>query len=133
MFINIFSFYNKNILLPRKNRGGENYGKTKRRKNRCYSAQEKYNIIKPIISGEISEVQLGKELKLSNGMLVRWIDITESKHYNDSIGCITNEETVSEFRKAKYEMKRLGFETYDEYLDYLEYMEKVHNKKVPEM
>ena len=61
------------------------------------------------------------------------IDITESKHYNDSIGCITNEETVSEFRKAKYEMKRLGFETYDEYLDYLEYMEKVHNKKVPEM
>ena len=30
-------------------------------------------------------------------------------------------------------MKRLGFETYDEYLDYLEYMEKVHNKKVPEM
>ena len=98
MFINIFSFYNKNILLPRKNRGGENYGKTKRRKNRCYSAQEKYNIIKPIISGEISEVQLGKELKLSNGMLVRWIDITESKHYNDSIGCITNEETVSELR-----------------------------------
>ena len=98
MFINIFSFYNKNILLPRKNRGGENYGKTKRRKNRCYSAQEKYNIIKPIISGEISEVQLGKELKLSNGMFVRWIDITESKHYNDSIGCITNEETVSELR-----------------------------------
>ena len=98
MFINIFSFYNKNILLPRKNRGGENYGKTKRRKNRSYSAQEKYNIIKPIISGEISEVQLGKELKLSNGMLVRWIDITESKHYNDSIGCITNEETVSELR-----------------------------------
>lgn len=38
-------------------------------------------------------------------------------------------ESVNAFRKAKIEMKELGFETYDEYLEYLEYKNKEEKKK----
>ncbi len=34
------------------------------------TAQEKYDIIKPIINGELSATQTSKELGLSDGMLI---------------------------------------------------------------
>ena len=37
------------------------------------TAQEKYDIIKPIINGELSATQTSKELGLSDGMLITWI------------------------------------------------------------
>ena len=42
----------------------------------------------------------------------------------DSNNKANDNEDVKEYRKAKTEMARLGFEDYDEYLDYLEFMEK---------
>jgi transposase-like protein len=74
VFINIFSFI-INILLPRKNRGGEIMGRPKGKTSsyRFWTAQEKYNIIKPIIGGEKSASQQGIELKLSGGMLIKWV------------------------------------------------------------
>lgn len=38
-------------------------------------------------------------------------------------------ENVSEFRKAKEEMKRLGFETLDEYFEYLEFKSRMEQRK----
>ena len=37
-------------------------------------------------------------------------------------------ENVSEFRKAKEEMKRLGFETLDEYFEYLEFKSRMEQR-----
>ena len=34
------------------------------------------------------------------------------------------DNSIAEYKKAKEEMARLGFDDYDEYLDYLEYMER---------
>jgi len=34
------------------------------------------------------------------------------------------DNSIAEYKKAKEEMTKLGFDDYDEYLDYLEYMEK---------
>lgn len=40
----------------------------------------------------------------------------------------SSDDDVNEYRKAKAEMKRLGFDSYEEYLDYLEFL-KMKNKK----
>ena len=37
-------------------------------------------------------------------------------------------ENISEFRKAKEEMKRLGFETLDEYFDYLAFNSRMEQR-----
>ena len=34
------------------------------------------------------------------------------------------DQSIAEYKKAKKEMVKLGFDDYDEYLDYLEYMER---------
>lgn len=34
------------------------------------------------------------------------------------------DNSIAEYKKAKEEMAKLGFDDYDEYLDYLEYMER---------
>lgn len=33
-----------------------------------------------------------------------------------------NDNSVNDFRKAKEEMRRLGFSSYEEYMDYLEFV-----------
>lgn len=38
-------------------------------------------------------------------------------------------DSVSEFKKAKEEMKRLGFETLDEYFEYLDYKARLEQRK----
>ena len=73
MFINIFSFYNKNILLPRKNRGGEIMGRPKGGNNRTWTSKEKYEVIEPIIKGDISVRDRGRQLGLAHSMIDKWI------------------------------------------------------------
>ena len=34
------------------------------------------------------------------------------------------DNSIAEYKKAKEEMAKLGFDDYDEFLDYLEYMER---------
>jgi transposase-like protein len=48
-------------------------GRLKGGKYRYYSAQEKLTIIKPIINGDISANQQSIKLKISDGMICRWI------------------------------------------------------------
>jgi len=75
VFINIFSFIinNKNILLPRKNHGGENMGRPKGGKNKSWTVNEKYEVLEPIIKGEISQKDRARELDLAYGMMTRWL------------------------------------------------------------
>ena len=52
--------------------GGKNMAK-KGQKFKTWTADEKYNVIKPIIDLEISLAQVGKNTGVSNSMLHRWI------------------------------------------------------------
>lgn len=45
------------------------------RPNRNWSAEDKYNVIKPIINMEKSLNQVSKELNISSGMLHRWVEV----------------------------------------------------------
>ena len=45
---------------------------------KCWTAEEKYEVIKPIINFEKSSSQVTKDTGLSNGMLSRW-----GKLYNE--------------------------------------------------
>lgn len=52
----------------------------------------------------------------------------EVKEDKKAIEELTSDD-VNAYRKAKQEMTRLGFESYDEYLDYLDFKSKVGNRK----
>lgn len=45
------------------------------RPNRNWSAEDKYKVIKPIISMEKSLTQVSRELDISSGMLHRWVEV----------------------------------------------------------
>ena len=51
--------------------------------NKYWTAEEKYEIIKPIINFEKSSMQITKETGLSNGMICNWI-----KSYNEFSGSV---------------------------------------------
>ena len=53
-------------------------GRTKGGKNREWSKDQKYEIIKYIINGEKSTHDLGREFGISNGMICNWL-----KRYNE--------------------------------------------------
>ncbi len=57
-------------------------------------------------------------------------DETEQIEQNVTIQTVSAEsDSVTEYKKAKAEMARLGFETLDEYFDYVEFM-KVKAKRI---
>ena len=53
-------------------------GRTKGGKNREWSKDQKYEIIKYVIDGEKSINDLGREFGISNGMICNWL-----KRYNE--------------------------------------------------
>ena len=48
-------------------------GRPKGGTNKYWTAEEKYKIIKPILDGEKSTMQVTRETGLSNGMINNWI------------------------------------------------------------
>ena len=48
-------------------------GRPKGGKNRSWTANEKYEVLKPIIKGEISQKDRARELDLAYGMILNWI------------------------------------------------------------
>ena len=48
-------------------------GRKKGGTNKSWSAQEKYEIIKPIIEGKKSSHDVTRETRLSNGRICNWI------------------------------------------------------------
>ena len=97
--------------------------RTKGGKNRYYSAQEKYNIIKPIISGEISATQLGKELKLSDGMLIKWLH----KYQAGGIDALENKRKPGNPLTKYSKRKELS---YTEQLEYENMKLKIENERL---
>ncbi len=76
------------ILLPRKKRGGEKMGRPKG-KTSGYTdrtAEEKLEIIKPILDGSISAAQHGINLGINGGTLSTWI----KKYENGGIEALKN-------------------------------------------
>lgn len=61
--------------------GGKNMAK-KGQKFKTWTADEKYNVIKPIIDLEISLAQTGKNTGVSNSMLHRWIKSYKENGYD---------------------------------------------------
>ena len=57
-------------MIKMKNKKGRPSGG----KNKYWSAEEKYNVIKPIINFEKSSGQVTKETGISNGMLSKWVN-----------------------------------------------------------
>ena len=55
-------------------------GRTKGGKNREWSKDQKYEIIKYVIDGEKSINDLGREFGISNGMICNWL-----KRYNEDV------------------------------------------------
>lgn len=120
VFINIFLFYNKYTLLLKEKRGGENMGRPKGGTNKTWSAQEKYEVIKPIIEGAISLEQRARELNIkSSGMLCNWtklylnggIDALENKRKpGNPLAKYSNRKELSEIEKLEYEVMKLKIE-----------------------
>ena len=48
-------------------------GRPKGGTNKYWTAEEKYKIIKPILDGEKSTMQVTREIGLSNGMINNWV------------------------------------------------------------
>ena len=48
-------------------------GRPKGGTNKYWTAEEKYKIIKPILDGEKSTMQVTRETGVSNGMINNWI------------------------------------------------------------
>lgn len=73
---NVFTFSFVKIEI-----GGKNMAK-KGQKFKTWTADEKYNVIKPIIDLEISLAQTGKNTGVSNSMLHRWIKSYKENGYD---------------------------------------------------
>lgn len=48
-------------------------GRPKGGKNRNWTKEEKYEYVKLVLNGEISATQLGKDNKISDGMICNWV------------------------------------------------------------
>lgn len=87
--------------------------------NKYWRAEEKYEVIKPIIEFEKSSSQVTKETGISNGMLSTWV-----KKYNESglnglenkkkpgnpICKYSNKKNLTEIEKLQYENMKLRIE-----------------------
>ena len=87
------------------------------------TAQEKFNIIKPIINGEISATQLGKELGLSDGMLITWIH----KYQDGGIEALENKRKPGN-PLAKYSSRKEL--SYTEQLEYENMKLRIENERL---
>ena len=87
------------------------------------TAQEKFNIIKPIINGEISATQLGKELGLSDGMLITWIH----KYQEGGINALENKRKPGN-PLAKYSNRKEL--SYTEQLEYENMKLRIENERL---
>lgn len=94
-------------------------GRKKGGTNKRWSAQEKYEIIKPIIEGKKSSHDVTRETRLSNGMICNWI----KKYRENGIKGLENKrkpgnqlvkyqarKELTEIEKLEYEILKLRIE-----------------------
>ena len=89
------------------------------RPNRNWSAEDKYKVIKPIISMEKSLTQVSRELDISSGMLHRWVEVYKKdgikglenkKKPGNPLMKYSRKKTLTELEKLEYENMKLRIE-----------------------
>ena len=98
-------------------------GRPKGGKNKYWDKEQKYKIIKPIIDGKISAKQLGKELGLSDGMLIAWIH----KYQQGGIGALENKRKPGNPLAKYHNRKDLS---YTEQLEYENMKLRIENERL---
>ena len=97
-------------------------GRPKGRKSgyKFWTAKEKYDLILPIINGEISAKQLAKDIGMSgNGMLIKWIHqyqeggieaLENKKKPGNKLSKFARRKELTELEKLQYENLLLKIE-----------------------
>ena len=89
------------------------------RPNRNWSAEDKYKVIKPIISMEKSLTQVSRELDISSGMLHRWVEVYQKdgikglenkKKPGNPLMKYSRKKSLTELEKLEYENMKLRIE-----------------------
>ena len=89
------------------------------RPNRNWSAEDKYKVIKPIISMEKSLTQVSRELDISSGMLHRWVEaykkdgikgLENKKKPGNPLMKYSRKKSLTELEKLEYENMKLRIE-----------------------
>ena len=89
------------------------------RKNRYWSSEDKYMIIKPIVDMKKSLNQTSREYDLSLGMLHRWIinyqkygmeGLENKKKPGNPLSKYSNKKNLTEMEKLQYENMKLRIE-----------------------
>lgn len=94
-------------------------GRPKGGKNKYWTAEEKYEVIKPIIEFEKSSSQVTQETGISNGMISKWIKtynekgiegLKNQKKPGNPLAKYSNKNNLSEMEKLQYENMKLRIE-----------------------
>ena len=87
--------------------------------NTFRTAQEKYDIIKPIIDGKISATQHGINLGINDGTLIRWIHqyqkggfkaLENKRHPGNPLAKYSSRKELSYTEQLEYENMKLRIE-----------------------
>ncbi len=87
--------------------------------NKYWTADEKYKLIKPIISFEKSSAQVTRETGISNGMLSQWVKrynekgmegLVNQKKAGNPLSKYQNKKNLTKEEKLEYENMKLRIE-----------------------
>ena len=94
-------------------------GRPKGGKNKYWTAEEKYEVIKPIINFEKSSSQVTKDTGISNGMLSRWVKVynekgieglKNKKNPGNPLVKYSSRKNLTEIEQLQYENMKLRIE-----------------------
>lgn len=94
-------------------------GRPKGGTNKYWTAEEKYEVIKPIIEFEKSSSQVTKDTGINNGMLSIWVrkynengmkGLENKKKPGNPLSKYSNKKNLTEIEKLQYENMKLRIE-----------------------
>ena len=98
-------------------------GRPKGGTNKCWSKEEKYEVILPIINLEISMTQRAKELQISKSMVIKWFN----QYLEGGIDSLENKRKPGN-PMAKYSRRKEL--TYTEQLEYENMKLRIENERL---
>ena len=98
-------------------------GRLKGGTNKCWSKEEKYEVILPIINLEISMTQRAKELQISKSMVAKWFN----QYLEGGIDALENKRKPGN-PMAKYSRRKEL--TYTEQLEYENMRLRIENERL---
>ena len=98
-------------------------GRPKGGTNKCWSKEEKYEVILPVINLEISMTQRAKELQISKSMVIKWFN----QYLEGGIDALENKRKPGN-PMAKYSRRKEL--TYTEQLEYENMRLRIENERL---